>query len=892
MKNKMKKGLAFLLSFVMVLALTGVQAPVTAKAAEEISFSCTTKSVAIGGTYTLTVDGITDTKATYSWSSSNSNVAVVSSKGMITGIAAGSATIKCKITMSDDSTKTLSCKVTVKEHTPAESIAISNAKCDTINAHILKVGETYDFNRTLIPATSNDKTYWYVQDENYAEVDGSGIVTAKKEGITMLVAQAGIDRVDAELPTNMVVDYVYLYIVSADAPQSTPTRPTTPTITVTPTPTVPPVMTVTPTPTIAPTEIITPSPAPTVTEAPVYGEAAVTRVSLLSFDELQILFGQPVEKSTVVKTNGTLTECIDIVGRSNALDYGELTGELSEDGMTLILRASNGFDGIYQVSVNSGIKTIKGGMIANYSEQKRLSDNANPYYVETKIDEKGYINTIYFSEPIDITNLEIVGAENCGSDTADLLRHVGNYTLADDKKSMSIDLGGIDYADENKNLVVVMNGICDKAGNFTSPYSLRITLCADTKFRAVANLLSIERISLTEVVATFDGMLIDAGELTVGSYTVPGEVDIENEYKAIYQLNESQQKLTGKQAVLVNKWYSYYATGAANNTKQYIVDFTPSVASPVLEDTKISQSTEENIVTTKITLVYDKNIHLLKSTGTLQVTLAGNNGYIIPMDVMYTAKEDGNKIIITIDDSQMSTSGEYTITIPSYFCADTYYNYTAEKMITVKVDVEQSAIKLAAPYEIVQDSNDANKIYVKFSSMLDKVSAQTIQNYVINSATPVSATLIEQTENGATVCLTLPAKAIQYTGTYPIQIKNVKGYSNVMNKMDTYKTMITLVENTPPVVASAKLISSDEVVLTFRESSQLQGYADFAVYLPGTTKDIANYAYIADDNTVHIELSSVTSGQVVVEPTTFCELRDENGNKAVLQKSYTATKGY
>ena len=138
----------------MVLALTGVQAPVTAKAAEEISFSCTTKSVAIGGTYTLTVDGITDTKATYSWSSSNSNVAVVSSKGMITGIAAGSATIKCKITMSDDSTKTLSCKVTVKEHTPAESIAISNAKCDTINAHILKVGETYDFNRTLIPATS------------------------------------------------------------------------------------------------------------------------------------------------------------------------------------------------------------------------------------------------------------------------------------------------------------------------------------------------------------------------------------------------------------------------------------------------------------------------------------------------------------------------------------------------------------------------------------------------------------------------------------------------------------------------------------------------------------------------------------------------------------------
>ena len=110
MKTKMKKGLAFLLSLVMVLALTGVQEPVTAKAAEEMVFSCTKKSVAVDGTYTLTVQGVTDKKATYAWKSSNVEVATVSSKGVVTGVSVGTATIKCTVTLSDKSKQTLSCK--------------------------------------------------------------------------------------------------------------------------------------------------------------------------------------------------------------------------------------------------------------------------------------------------------------------------------------------------------------------------------------------------------------------------------------------------------------------------------------------------------------------------------------------------------------------------------------------------------------------------------------------------------------------------------------------------------------------------------------------------------------------------------------------------------------
>ena len=216
MKCKVKKSLAFLLAFVMVFTIVGVQLPVTVEAATKVALSCKTKRVAIGGTYTLTVKGVNDKKATYAWSSSDKKVATVSKNGVITGESEGTAKIECKITMSDKSTKTLSCKVTVLEQTKATSVKIRNAKLDENNAHTLVVGESYDFNRKLSPSKSNDKTYWYIQDEEYAEVDSQGVVTAKKAGTTTLIAKTGIDRVSAEESTNKVIDSVCLNIVPGE----------------------------------------------------------------------------------------------------------------------------------------------------------------------------------------------------------------------------------------------------------------------------------------------------------------------------------------------------------------------------------------------------------------------------------------------------------------------------------------------------------------------------------------------------------------------------------------------------------------------------------------------------------------------------------------------------
>ena len=290
MKNRMKKSLAFLLAFVMAFTVVGVQLPVTVEveAATKIAFSCTAKTVAVGGTYTLVVQGVQDKKATYTWSSSNKKVATVSKNGVVKGVSEGSTTVKCKIIMSDESTKTLSCKVKVKEQKAATSVKISNAKLGTINAHTIVVGESYDFNRTLSPSNSNDKTYWYVLNEEYAEVDSNGVVTAKKEGITMLIARTGIDRVDAESKMNEIIDYIHLNLVAPKTKVTvTPKLTETPTVTSTPKPT--------PTPTVTPKPTSTPKPTPTVTLKPTTTPTPKVELSVISVGNDEIRLGTSVD---------------------------------------------------------------------------------------------------------------------------------------------------------------------------------------------------------------------------------------------------------------------------------------------------------------------------------------------------------------------------------------------------------------------------------------------------------------------------------------------------------------------------------------------------------------------------------------------------------------------
>ena len=139
------------------------------------------KEIIIGSTTTLTAT-VTPSYATnnsVSWTTSDAAVATVTSKGVVTGISAGTATITASA-----GEKSASCTVTVKPIL-ATSVTLSKTTVD------LKVGSSEPITATIEPNNTTDKTIvWTSSNESVATVV-NGKITALKVGTAKITATCG-----------------------------------------------------------------------------------------------------------------------------------------------------------------------------------------------------------------------------------------------------------------------------------------------------------------------------------------------------------------------------------------------------------------------------------------------------------------------------------------------------------------------------------------------------------------------------------------------------------------------------------------------------------------------------------------------------------------------------
>lgn len=139
-----------------------------------ISLNKSSKAVYKGSTYqlkaTFTPSNASNQKII--WTSTDPDVAVVSSSGKVTAVKNGKATIYA---ITQDGNYTDVCKITVKTH--AASVKL-NAKSKTIY-----IGKTYTLKATVSPSTATNKNVkWKSSDKSVASVNSKGVVTAKKAG--------------------------------------------------------------------------------------------------------------------------------------------------------------------------------------------------------------------------------------------------------------------------------------------------------------------------------------------------------------------------------------------------------------------------------------------------------------------------------------------------------------------------------------------------------------------------------------------------------------------------------------------------------------------------------------------------------------------------------------
>lgn len=145
----------------------------------KLNYSSITLNVGKTKTLTATLTPSTVSYKTVTWKSSNKAVAKISSKGVITAVKAGTATITC--TSKDGAVKT-TCKVTVTQ--PATGITLSKKSMS------VRINQMRAITATVKPAdVTNSKVVWSSSNTKVATVDSSGVVKGIKAGTATITAK-------------------------------------------------------------------------------------------------------------------------------------------------------------------------------------------------------------------------------------------------------------------------------------------------------------------------------------------------------------------------------------------------------------------------------------------------------------------------------------------------------------------------------------------------------------------------------------------------------------------------------------------------------------------------------------------------------------------------------
>ncbi|MBO7580245.1 MAG: leucine-rich repeat protein [Bacteroidaceae bacterium] len=167
---------------------------VNAALVSSLSFSQPKQVLAMKQSTTLqlnpTISPSTVSKDELIWSSSNSNIASVSSSGLVTGKKEGTVTITCEGVDANGEKVTASCEVFVFNGSQLNINSISFVSPTEVLEYSASK-KTLQLNPTISPSTiSKESLAWSSSDEDIATVSGSGLVTGKEYGTTTITCSA------------------------------------------------------------------------------------------------------------------------------------------------------------------------------------------------------------------------------------------------------------------------------------------------------------------------------------------------------------------------------------------------------------------------------------------------------------------------------------------------------------------------------------------------------------------------------------------------------------------------------------------------------------------------------------------------------------------------------
>ena len=823
------------------------------------------KKIEISGTGEVFQLKILNKKAnsSYKWSTSDKKIVKVTKNGLITSVNKGSARITCLITYATGKTKYLYCNVTVI--IPATEIEINNTTL-TNGAHVMMVGESYTFNRTLTPLNSTDQTYWSldITDDNVTNPDSiriddssEGTVTALRRGKIVLVATAAKESTAEAAEVSEVKDAVII-------------------------------------------EVIGPS-------------AEVVSAKITNSKIIKVVFGTAIKESTLVNSSGILSNNItltrlDDTSHKTASDPGSLTASLSADSKTLTITATNSFNGKYGLTFSNNILTTAGEHIyKDYFELNYINEttddittptdntdtdtNSNPDTFAPELDsivldDDGMTTIITFKEKMDFSYFSASDAKSAtnsigaSTSTISFINNEANYSFGSDGKSIMINLSKIVAEDYNKAFTVTISGITDLAGNDLAAGSFVATIRTDNSSKMQARPISVVRTSYDIITATFTRPIKTPGYATInyGGYCY-GTVDPDNSNQVNYKLSASETMLTGTQTVSIGHWDSYNVISNDNYANQmypFSVYFVTENTRPFL----ISYSFDAVLNILKLT--YSEEVHLTSDSGYIAYTMDASP-YNNNTGTFYYKGASTVNNVVEIMLNNITLYGDYSFTLPEGFVLDNYRNLSYSNVMKINNgSAGDSLRKLAEPYSIYQSEVNHSFIFIQFADKLDVASAMNLNNFSVSGTTVLEVNLVSNTTDGAIVRLTLAKGTITTTGGHKLSVTDLKGYNGSTAVMDNYSTQINLIENQDPVLSSIKYdaATKNTIILTFTEN--ITGSMTLTVKNHSTGITIGSTVAITG-TTVTITLSSIPAdGSYLDIYVQDNKIKDLNGNESTI----------
>ncbi|MBQ9119866.1 MAG: Ig-like domain-containing protein [Lachnospiraceae bacterium] len=868
MKKRLSKLVAFLLIFALALPMFGsiIQA-VTAQAAAP-ALNVTSQKVYLGTTYQLQLKNVDkDDIKSVQWKTNRSSICKIDQNGLLTPVKYGTTTTICELALKDGTETTLKCTVYVRERVQAESVTITNKTQTGQSYRSLYVGRTITIKKKVTPAGVTDTAYYTTSDKSIATVSAKGVIKAVAPGIAMVEVRYGYSEADAMRADNAAVDRILVQVEAKPTPTPKPTS--------------------TPTPTPKPTATPTPKPEP-----------EVTAVKMVGSQELQVVFNEPVSKSSLI-SEGKLVSGTVILGKdAGSTDYGLILPSLSKDKKTLTLNMTGMLHGVYSIVVSDKVETEDGEAFKQYAEVATWKDTTGPTYLYTTVGYTGWECNINFSESIDISTMTVEGIS--GTTDAVLtnyLSDVTNYRLSNDRKSIVLDLSQA-VSDKNNSIMatVKLKGIRDNAGNSTANLIQTVTVRTDVSTKPLATIESVERVSRSQLAVTFSNAILYPGTATYGSLTMGGLADAEDPTIVYYDIPESYQSLTTYQIVTFNNWYNYNASATQSTPYTMIVDFALDTTLPMLESYSLTNAIVNNVSVCKLRLTYSKEIATASTQQSISVKISSTNGNIVSVNAISTAATvEGKTVTYIFNDTVLLDSGTFLITLPEGMVADKFSNCSPAKVITVSKNVTTTT-ELPAPVNATQDVLNLSVIYLNFANKLDLTSAEQVMNYYFLGTAgtrtyPLSASVTAQDETGATVALTFAAGTFSGTASaYELVINGVTGYNGTYTAIKDAHILVAAVDNTAPTVTNIRM--SDQMTILLTMSEEVTGIVKIVATDMTTGALINGTGYATGQSMMYVALESIPVSSTVKFVITENTVYDVYGNKAdfALSKTYIATR--